>query len=120
GSTAFWTVAVALLIPANTPLMLAVAFGAGAIVGPAFNVMVGKYRYGLTPDALQGRVMSASRMVAWGSIPLGSITAGFAIERFGQTETLVVLASTMGCVAVAAVLLPSLRVDPLGEAGPAA
>ncbi len=115
GTTAYWAAAVALLIPANSPLLVGLAFGAGAVVGPTFSVMVGKYRYALTPDALQGRVVSASRVVGWGSIPLGSVAAGFAIERFGEAATLLMLTAVMASVAVAALLLPSLRRDPLHD-----
>lgn len=118
GSTALIAAAVAMLIPADTPLLLALAFGAGAITGPAFNVMVGKYRYGLTPDALQGRVMSAFRVVAWGSIPIGSILAGVTIERLGADQTLAGLAAIMAVLALIAGALPGLRIDPLEAAEP--
>lgn len=113
GSSVFSALTVALLIPADTALLVAMAFGALAITGPAFNVMVGKYRYGLTPDELQGRVMSASRVVAWGSIPLGAVAGGLALEQWGPNRTLAGLTAVMVGVAAVAVILPGLRSDPL-------
>ena len=116
GTAAVWAVSVALLIPADTPVLVAVAFGAGAVVGPAFNVMIGRYRYGLTPDELQGRVTSAIRALAWGAIPLGPVVAGLVIEQVGTTAAIGGLAVVMATVAVVALALPGLRQDPLPPA----
>lgn len=116
GATGAWAASLVLLIPVQSTLLLAVVLGAGAAVGPSFNVMVGKYRYALTPDALQGRVLSAFRVVGWGAIPLGSLAAGLIIDAVGAVGTLAVLAVVMVGVTLVAAVVPSLRVDPLADA----
>lgn len=113
GTVATMAVSVAVLIPANTPLLVGVAFGGGAVASPAFNVMIGRYRYGLTPDELQGRVTSAFRVVAWSAIPLGPVAAGIGTERLGLAATTSGLAVILTVAALAALALPGLRHDPL-------
>ena len=98
---------------APNPLLLAVAVGTGTAVSPSMNVMLGRYRYALAPDELQGRVMSAFRVLAWGAIPLGAVAAGFTLEGVGTTETFLGLAAIMLMLTVAAAVAPSLRSDPL-------
>jgi MFS family permease len=105
----------ALLAAAPNPLLLAVCIGLGTAVMPSLNVMLGRYRYALTPDELQGRVMSAFRALAWGAIPFGAMAAGFTLELVGSTETVIGLAAIMGLLTLAAAALPSLRTDPLEE-----
>jgi MFS family permease len=112
---ATWAVTTALLIPADHPALVALAFGTGAVIGPATNVMVGRYRYALVPDELLGRVTSASRVLGWGVIPLGPIAAGAAIEGLGIDVAIAGLAAIMAAVAVAALVLPGLRTDPLAD-----
>ncbi len=50
---------------------------------PIFNVVVLSYRLALVPDALQGRVNSATRLIVFGFQPLGSALGGVLIERVG-------------------------------------
>jgi predicted MFS family arabinose efflux permease len=109
GATWIAAVAAGLLVPMRWPLALGAIVGTAAIVGPVFNVVFGTYRYALTPDRLQGRVVSAGRVVAWGAIPLGSLTAGFLLEKLGATTTLALLAGAMVVVALAATVVPSVR-----------
>ena len=61
----------------------------GAITGviffvlPLFNVVVISYRLSRVPDALQGRVNSAARMIVFLFQPLGSTVGGLVLERLG-------------------------------------
>lgn len=48
-----------------------------------WNVVTVSYRQRVVPDALLGRINSVYRLVAWGSMPLGSLTGGVAAELFG-------------------------------------
>jgi MFS family permease len=106
----------ALAATAPNPLLLAVAIGAGAAVAPWMNVMVGRYRYALAPDELQGRVLSAFRVLAWGAVPVGAMAA-FTLEGIGTTETFLGLAFIMAVLTIGAAVAPSLRNDPLQRLG---
>ena len=66
--------------------------------------MVTSHLYQVTPDRLLGRVRSAARLVAWGSIPLGALAGGFLASAFGAQTTLLILTGIMGGVAAAATL----------------
>ena len=117
-----WASAVsgALLAVVPSPLALGVVVGVAALAGPACNVVIAGYRYALTPDRLQGRVVSAARVVAWGSIPLGSVMGGLLLEALGAVPTFVVLAVAMAVVATLATVLPAVRRPPdLAAARPA-
>ena len=93
GSLWLWTVGAFVLAFLDDPIALGVAFGLIAVTGPAFNVVLASYRYALVPDALQGRVSSVVLLVAWGTIPLGSLSAGYLIEWIGSVETMLVMAA---------------------------
>jgi MFS family permease len=64
----------------------------------------------VTPDLLLGRVRSAARLVAWGSIPLGSLAGGFGAAAFGAQTTLLILTGIMGGVAAAATFARGMRI----------
>jgi len=58
------------------------------LVMPAYDTVQYSYRLALIPDALQGRVNSAFRLVALGMQPLGMALTGVLLERIGATSTL--------------------------------
>ena len=58
-------------------------------------------RQQLTPDALQARVNTTARMVAWGGSPVGAVAAGVAA---GAAGTSVAYAGAAGVLALTAVL----------------
>lgn len=57
---------------------------------PVYSVAVLSYRLALIPDALQGRVNSAVRLVAFGFQPLGSMLAGLLLENVGPVPAVAV------------------------------
>ncbi len=57
-------------------------------VMPSYDTVQYSYRLALIPDALQGRVNSAFRLVAQGLRPLGIALTGILLERIGPTRTL--------------------------------
>jgi hypothetical protein len=89
--------ATAYLVPATTRGWGLTFFCAGtAIAGFAiivFNVVGGSYRQEIIPARLMGRVVAANRMVTWGVVPLGSLTAGWLAASVGVRSALWVLAS---------------------------
>jgi hypothetical protein len=111
----FWVWAVtffAMALPAE-PLLLGAISAAGALVGPLFNVVISNYRYALTPDHLQGRTLGAARLVAWGTIPLGTLGGGLLVEALDARLTFVLLGAGMAVVAVASLASRTVRRPPV-------
>ncbi len=111
GITWFWTVQTAVLVLMPNAWALGIVAGIGALAGPPFNVVVGTVTYGVTPDELLGRVRSSLRIVAWGSIPFGGLTAGVLAERLGSGPALLVFSAILLMVAVLAAMAPGMRGD---------
>jgi MFS family permease len=66
--------------------MPAVVFASGVVIGVGlglWNVVAISLRQSLTPDALRGRVAATSRMLAWGTQPLGALGGGVVAGIFG-------------------------------------
>lgn len=112
GSMWSWFVSFAAMVvmPSLVPLGIAV-FVAG-LAGVPFNVVVGSYTYALVPDSFQGRVRSVVRMIAWGTVPAGTLAAGFLIESLGTTGTFTVLAGVNLTVALVGTAVPAIRQAP--------
>jgi predicted MFS family arabinose efflux permease len=104
-----WTAQVGVLALLPNALSLGVASGLRSFAAPAFNVVITSHLYLVTPDRLLGRVRSAARLVAWGSIPLGALAGGFLASAFGAQTTLLILTGMMCGVAAAATLARGMR-----------
>jgi predicted MFS family arabinose efflux permease len=63
--------------------VLGLILGLAWFTGPVYNVVQFSYRVSLIPDALQGRVNSVFRLLAFGFQPLGAALSGILIERYG-------------------------------------
>jgi len=89
---AVWLDAVVFPLTALAPgyLLLGVVFALMYFVGPVYNVVQFSYRLALIPDALQGRVNSSFRLLAFGMMPIGAALSGFLIERAGAVPTVMV------------------------------
>jgi MFS family permease len=86
------------------------ALGAiGFLTGPIYNAVQFSYRISLIPDALQGRVNSAVRMVAFGTIPLGSALAGILIQTIGNIPAVLVFSAVGISLAILASVNPHIR-----------
>jgi MFS family permease len=119
GSVWLWAAMTFSMFLVHETLLLGVLFGVQALVGPPFNVVVGTYRYLLVPDRLLGRVQSAGSLVTWGSIPLGSLAAGYLIQGLGARSTFLVLGAVFTVVALAAVSARVIRQAASLEVAPA-
>ena len=109
GSLWIWPAQTAALFLIPNPLALGALTGAGFATGPIFNVVVGAYRYALVPERLYGRVASASLLFAWGSIPLGSLFAGYGLAAWGARSMLLVLAAILLVIALLATASRDVR-----------
>ena len=87
----------ALLFPlyaiAPSYILLGVIAGLIFVLGPIYNVVQFSYRLSIIPDALQGRVNSTFRLIAFGFMPVGAWLSGVLIERVGALDTVLVFAA---------------------------
>jgi predicted MFS family arabinose efflux permease len=122
GSLWLWAVYPLMLVALPNALAIGLVAGVVNITGPITNVVLSAYRYALVPDRLLGRVGSVILLVAWGTIPLGAISAGFLLEAFGAATSMLVLAGVSFAVAIGATVTRTVRnvppVDELAQATP--
>ncbi len=94
------TIAVSMLGPALTLGVPALttntwAIGAAFFFGGAgvmmWNVIVVSFRQRATPDRLLGRVNSAYRLVAWGTMPIGAAIGGALAQLLGVTAVFAIM-----------------------------
>ncbi len=78
-------------------------------LAPVYNVVQFSYRLALIPDALQGRVNSSFRLLAFGFNPLGAALCGVLLERAGSTQTVVLFAVFYSAMALLTQLNPHVR-----------
>lgn len=86
---------------APTPILLGVIAAGSFITGPIYNVVQFSYRLALIPDALQGRVNSVFRLLAFGLQPLGWALTGVLIQTIQVVPTVLVLGACLLVLAVA-------------------
>ena len=99
----------ALLGLASGPLALGMVYGLIMFVGPIYNVVQFSHRLALIPDALQGRVNSAYRLVAHFGAPFGAALGGLLIERWGVAPAVTFFVGVSVLLALAAGLHPAIR-----------
>ncbi|GAA1218380.1 MFS transporter [Streptomyces rhizosphaericus] len=97
---------VMLAVPALTAQVWSVAAVTflGGVGSGLWNVTVVTLRQQLIPDALLGRVSSASRLIGWGGMPLGAALAGVLSQLVGPR-----LVFALGALACALLLFPFFR-----------
>jgi MFS family permease len=110
-----WTGLGIALAFAPTLVWLAVLVFVVNLFGAPYNVVIAARMYQLVPEEIFGRVRSVGRIVAWGTIPVGTLLGGVLADRFGPGPALLVLGIAMVPVAVASTLSPGMRSidDPL-------
>lgn len=107
-------------VPAVAPhplLVGAAAFAAG-LGASVWVVLVASIRQRLTPDALLGRIYSASRVISWGALPFGATAAGIAAEFVGIRAVFGVGAIVSAGLVVAFLVLVRAEDLASGLAGP--
>ena len=115
GSLWLWAIYPVALVTLPSAVAIGIFAGVVAVSGPIFNVVLSAYRYALVPDRLLGRVGSVILLVAWGTVPLGTIAAGFLLAAFGAVESMLVLAGVSLAVALGATLSRTVRNVPPAE-----
>ena len=86
------------------------------MLGPIYNVVQFSYRLALIPDALQGRVNSTFRLIAFGFMPVGATASGFMLEQIGPVPTVVAISLWCALLAMLTTLNRHVRnARPLAE-----
>jgi predicted MFS family arabinose efflux permease len=105
-----------LFLVAPNPYWLGVISGVLFVTGPIYNVVQFSYRLALIPDALQGRVNSVFRLLAFGFIPLGMGLTGWLLEVVDVGPTTLIFTACLVVLALAATINPHVRhAKPLAE-----
>ena len=112
-----WTALGIALAFAPSLVWLAVLVFVLNLFGAPYNVVIGARLYQLVPEEIFGRVRSVGRIVAWGTIPIGTLLGGLLADRFGAGPALLVLGLGMIPIAIASTLSPGMRSidDPVSE-----
>ncbi|QGQ20551.1 MFS transporter [Cellulomonas sp. JZ18] len=98
----------------TTQVLVVAAVWAAAGAGIAvWNVVTVSLRQRLTPDHLLGRLTSAYRLLAWGTMPVGALLGGLVGEHVGLAQVFVV-ATVLDLLLL--LCLPVLRERHLREA----
>lgn len=90
-------------------IVLGIANGALAFVGPTFNVVLVSYRLAHIPDQLQGRVNSAVRVLTFGTPPLSLALAGVLLQVVDLVTTVATFGGFLLILAVALTLNGNVR-----------
>jgi MFS family permease len=97
-----WALLLGAMSAIRVPLWLCPVVVVMGFVGPAWNVSAQTYRMRITPNEMLGRTSSVALQIAWGTIPLGSLLAGFLLQELSPSVAIGVVAAGMGAVALAA------------------
>jgi predicted MFS family arabinose efflux permease len=91
------------------------------LTGPIYNVTQFSYRLALIPDALQGRVNSVFRLLAFGGQPVGLALTGLALENIGADNTIWIIFAGFVVMSLATILNKHVRgARPVEELKPVA
>jgi MFS family permease len=112
-----WTALGIALAFAPSLVWLAVLVFVLNLFGAPYNVVIGARLYQLVPEEIFGRVRSVGRIVAWGTIPIGTLLGGLLADRLGAGPALLVLGLGMIPIAIASTVSPGMRSidDPVSE-----
>ncbi|MFD7460449.1 MULTISPECIES: MFS transporter [unclassified Streptomyces] len=98
------------------PVPAALALAANGVFMMGWNIPVMSLRQRLTPEDLQGRVMSVSRLCAWGGMPVGATLGGLLAAAVSVPAVFLVGGAVLSAGAL--LLLAPLRDDRAPDPGP--
>ncbi len=91
GCAWLWAILWPLYALTRSLVVLAVITAALFVVWPIYNVVQMSYRTALIPDALQGRVNSAFRLISFSGQPVGFALSGALIQAVGVRASVLIL-----------------------------
>jgi MFS family permease len=104
-----WAILTPLFAVAPNPLVLGLLMAGTFLSGPVYNVVQMSYRLALIPDALQGRVNSVFRLVAFSGQPLGYALAGILLQTVGPTPAVLIFSAPYLFAALLTTFNPHVR-----------
>ena len=90
GTYWLWSLLLPLYLLASNTLLLSLITALTFTLGSVYTVAQFSFRLALIPDALQGRVNSVFRLVAFLGPPLGSMITGVLLQMLGITPTILI------------------------------
>jgi MFS family permease len=109
------------LVP--NPFLMALIEAGSMAVDQMYDIVWPSYRIALIPDALQGRVTSAYRVIFSSMLPVGAALSGLLIQRLGAAPEMLLAAGGLTVLSVVVMLNPHVRhappIEKLGGAGAA-
>ena len=90
-------------------IVLGIANALSFVVVPIFLGTQYAYRLAQIPDALQGRVNSVFRLIAFGTGPLGLALTGWLLQKLGPVPTVWITFAPQLVLCLAATFHPALR-----------
>ena len=90
GTYWLWSLLLPLYLFASTTLVLGLITALTFTLGSVYTVAQFSFRLSLIPDALQGRVTSVFRLVAFLGPPLGSMITGTMLQTLGIAPTVLI------------------------------
>lgn len=113
-----WSAAAVLMVSATLTgsVAAAIPMAAALFLGPACNAALIGYQTAITPDRLQGRVLSVIFLAAMSAAAAAPLLAGLMVTAFGSTVTVLLFAASVSVGALTASLSPGIRtMHPLEE-----
>lgn len=104
-----WALLFPLYIVVPNTFFLGVLTAMTFLVGSIINVVQYSYRLTLIPDALQGRINSIFRLIAFAGPPLGSMITGMLLQTLDVVSTIMLFFTGLLIVALATTFNRSLR-----------
>ncbi|MEU4770816.1 MFS transporter [Micromonospora sp. NPDC023644] len=104
-----WALMTCVIAVTDDRYLIGAAYALMWFVGPIWNVAVAGHQMALTPDHIQGRVLSAVSLLANGAVALGSLVGGYLLESLGPTHAAWSMAVWMVLLAALATLSRSVR-----------
>lgn len=109
GTYWFWSLLLPLYLVAHNTLVLGALTALTFTLGSIYTVATFSFRLAHIPDALQGRVNSGFRLVAYLGPPLGSVLTGTLLQTLGVAPTVLLYTALLVVVALCTTLNKHLR-----------
>lgn len=100
GTYWFWSLLLPLYLFATNTLVLGLITALTFTLGSVYTVAQFSFRLSLIPDALQGRVNSVFRLVAFLGPPLGSMITGTLLQTLGIAPTVLIYTALLVIVSL--------------------
>lgn len=94
------------------PLALAAVAAAESLVAPVYTVAMTTHQLALTPDALRGRVTSATATIGTGALSLGTLGGGWLLSALGAKPLVWVCGGWLLVLAAVTTANPAVRCAP--------